>query len=196
MHWMIKCRSKPDTRELREATLDAHRNFLDGWRAQTWFSGPIFDDDNINPLGSLRFIELPDRAAAQAYIDADPYTTADIFAEIIVQAWSPAVDTRQLTYARKDGTMQFILHAIDVPDSDALRAPLRLAHRDYLNEHADVLPARGPLKTDDGQTIIGSACILDVADRAAAEALWANEPFNKAGVYENVTIERWRFGHV
>lgn len=196
MHWMIKCRSKPDTRELREATLEAHRNFLDGYRDETWFSGPIFDDDMVNPLGSLRFIEFPDRAAAQAYIDADPYTTADIFADITVQAWVPRAETRQLTYPRKDGTMQFVLHAMDVPNSAAIRDPLRQAHWDYLDTFADALPARGPLKSDDGETTIGSVCILDVPDRAAAEAFWANEPFNKAGVYDKVTMERWRFGHV
>jgi uncharacterized protein YciI len=50
--------------------------------------------------------------------------------------------------------------------------------------------------TDDGETIVGSACLLDVADRAAAEALWADEPFNKAGVYGHVTIQRWIWGHV
>ena len=42
---------------------------------------------------------------------------------------------------------------------------------------------------------IGSVLILDVADKPQAEAFWADEPFNRAGVYE-WTMERWRFGHV
>jgi hypothetical protein len=50
--------------------------------------------------------------------------------------------------------------------------------------------------TDDGETTIGSALLLDIADRAEAEALLADEPFNQAGVYGNVSIERWIFGHV
>jgi len=196
MHWMIKCRSKPDTDELRTATIPAHKAHLDKHREMTWFSGPIFTDDGTSAIGSLRFIEFPDRDAAQAYIDADPYTTEGIFESIDIRCWEPALKHRQLTYPRKEGTQQFIVHCTDVADSAALRGPLRQAHRDYLDDHTHMVVARGPLKTDDGETIIGSALLLDVANRAAAEALLADEPFNRAGVYENVSIERWLFGHV
>jgi uncharacterized protein YciI len=64
MHWLIKCRSKPDTDALRLATIDAHRNFLDGYPEVTWYSGPLFTDDNKNAIGRLRLIEFPDRDAA------------------------------------------------------------------------------------------------------------------------------------
>jgi uncharacterized protein YciI len=193
---MVKCRSKPGTDELRTATIPAHKAHLDKFRAETWFSGPLFTDDGASAIGSLRFIEFPDRAAAQAYIDADPYTTEGIFESINIQAWQPALEHRQLTYPRREGTQQFIVHCTDVADGAARREPLRQAHRDYLEQYADQVVARGPLKTDDGETVIGSALLLDVADRAAAEALLADEPFNKAGVYEQVTIERWLFGYV
>ncbi|MEK9660354.1 MAG: YciI family protein, partial [Alphaproteobacteria bacterium] len=85
MHWLIKCRSKPGTDALREATIDAHRDFLDGYPEVTWYSGPIFSDDNKNALGSLRLIEFPDRDTALAYINADPYTKAGIFQSITVE---------------------------------------------------------------------------------------------------------------
>jgi len=42
---------------------------------------------------------------------------------------------------------------------------------------------------------IGSVLIVDVADKAEANAFWSNEPYNRAGVYD-WTMERWRFGHV
>ena len=111
MHWLIKCRSKPDTDALRLATIDAHRNFLDGYPEVTWYSGPIFTDDNKNAIGSLRLIEFPDRDAALAYINADPYTKAGIFQSITVERWKPGLDVRQRDYIRKDGTMQFVIHA-------------------------------------------------------------------------------------
>lgn len=196
MHWMVKCRSKPGTDELRTATIPAHIAHLDKFREQTWFSGPLFTDDGASAIGSLRFIDLPDRAAAVAYINADPYSMEGIFANVDIQHWQPALEHRQLTYPRQEGTQQFIVHCTDVADSAALREPLRQAHRDYLNERADQVVARGPLKTDDGAAVTGSALLLDVADRAAAEALLANEPFHQAGVYGQVSIERWLFGHV
>jgi uncharacterized protein len=196
MHWLIKCRSKPGTDALRMATIAAHSSFLDGYPEVTWYSGPLFTDDNKNAIGSLRLIEFPDRDAALAYINADPYTKASIFQSIVVERWKPGLDVRQRGYARKDGTMQFVIHCHDKPDSDVLRTPLRDAHINYLNDHKGITVARGPLLDDDGVKTIGSLLILDVANRAEAESFWAGEPFNRAGVYEWTTIERWRFGHV
>jgi uncharacterized protein len=196
MHWLIKCRSKPGTDSLREATIGAHRNFLDGYPEVTWYSGPLFTDDNKNAIGSLRLIEFPDREAALAYINADPYTRAGIFQAITVARWKPGLDVRQRDYARKDGTMQFVIQARDKPDGGARRAPLRDAHRAYLDKHGAIVVARGPLLDDSGTHTIGSLLILDVRDKDQAEAFWADEPFNDAGVYEWTTIERWRFGHV
>src|SRR5262245_33499282 len=99
MHWLIKCRSKPATDALRLATIAAHRNFLDGYPEVTWYSGPLFTDDNQNAIGSLRLIEFPDRGAARAYIDADPYTKAGIFQTITIERWKPVLDVRQRDYA-------------------------------------------------------------------------------------------------
>jgi uncharacterized protein YciI len=197
MHWMIKCRSKSGTDDLRKATIPAHRAHLDKYRSETWFSGPIFTDNGVSAIGSLRFIEFPDRAAAVTYIDADPYLREGIFENVDIQRWQPSLEHRQLTYERQEGTQQFIVHCTDVADSADLRAPLRSAHREYLNGLGSKVIARGPLKTDDGETTTGSAFLLDVADRAAAEALMAKEPYTQAGgVYDHITIERWLFGHV
>ena len=195
MHWLIKCRSKPGTDALRTATIAAHSAFLDGYPEVTWFSGPLFTDDNKNAIGSLRLIEFPDRAAASAYIHADPYTRAGIFQSISIQRWRPGLNVRQRAYSRKDGTMQFVIHCHDKPDGSARRAPLRDAHLKYLEEHKDIIVARGPLLDDDGVKTLGSVLILDVADKAGAEAFWAGEPFHRAGIYD-WTMERWRFGHV
>lgn len=196
MHWLIKCRSKPATDALREATLPAHRNFLDGYPEVTWYSGPLFTDDNKNAIGSLRLIEFPDRAAALAYINADPYTKAGIFQSIAIERWQPRLEVRQRDYPRKPDTMQFVIHAHDKTDGSKRREPLREAHEAYLTRHRDILIARGPLLDDAGARSIGSLIMLDVANKAEAEAFWADEPFNRAGVYEWITMERWRFGHV
>lgn len=196
MHWLVKCRSKPATDALREATLPAHRNFLDGYPEVTWYSGPLFTDDNKNAIGSLRLIEFPDRAAALTYINADPYTKASIFQSIGIERWRPGLQVRQRDYPRKAGTMQFVIHARDKADGAARRAPLREAHLAYLNQHASIIVARGPLLDDDDNRTTGSLILLDVANKVQAEAFWAGEPFNRAGVYEWATMERWRFGHV
>ena len=196
MHWLIKCRSKPNSDDLRLATIDAHRRFLDGYAEVTWYSGPIFSDDNKNAIGSLRLIELPDRAAAFAYINSDPYTRAGLFEAINIERWDPRFGGRQRDYPRKDGTMQFVIHCRDKADGETLRAPLRIEHHERLNANNNITVVRGPLLTDDGSRMIGSLLILDVTDKKQAEAFWAGGPFVRAGVYDWWTIERWRFGHV
>jgi uncharacterized protein len=196
MHWLIKCRAKPGIDELRAATLPAHTKFLDGYPDVTWYSGPLFTDDNKNAIGSLRLIEFPHRAAALTYINADPYTKAGIFQSIAIERWQPRLDVRQRNYPRKPHTMQFVIHAHDKSDGDTRRTPLREAYEAYLTSHNDILVARGPLLDDAGARSIGSLIMLDVANKAEAETFWANEPFNRAGVYDWGTMERWRFGHV
>jgi uncharacterized protein YciI len=38
----------------------------------------------------------------------------------------------------------------------------------------------------------GSVVILDLEDRAAAEAFAAGDPYNQAGLFERVTISAWK----
>jgi uncharacterized protein YciI len=194
MHWLIKCQAKPGSDALRAATLEAHKAFLDGYANVTWYSGPLFTDDNENVIGSLRLIEFADRDAALAYIAADPYTRAGMFEAITIQRWRPGLDVRQRDYLRRDGTMQFVIHCRDKPEGGARRLTQREAHLEYLQRHRDIIVARGALLDDEGVSI-GSVLILDVAEKGEAEAFWADEPFNRAGVYD-WTMERWRFGHV
>ena len=196
MHWLIKCRAKPAIDELRVATLPAHTRFLDGYPEVTWYSGPLFTDDNKNAIGSLRLIEFPDREAANVYINADPYTQAGIFQSISIERWKPTFDVRQRDYKRKPDTMQFVIHAHDKPDGAARRVPLRVAQHAYLDRHPQIYIARGPLLDDEGKHMIGSLIMIDVANKTEADAFLAGLPFNCGGVYERATMERWRFGHV
>jgi uncharacterized protein YciI len=44
---------------------------------------------------------------------------------------------------------------------------------------------------DSAEQMIGSLVILDVADMAAAEAWAANDPYAKAGLFEDVQLIHW-----
>lgn len=52
----------------------------------------------------------------------------------------------------------------------------------------------GALLADDGVARTGSVLILNVPNRAAAEAFSADEPFRKAGLFKTVKISRMRRG--
>jgi len=80
----------------------------------------------------------------------------------------------------------------DKPDSAELRAKVRDAHLEYLTANLDKLLAAGALTTDDGTGGHGSVFLVDTDDRKQAEAFIAGDPFTKAGLFEKVTVSRWR----
>jgi len=90
--------------------------------------------------------------------------------------------------------MLFIIYQEDGPQGAALRAVAREAHFAYLEKHRDILVLGGALLADDGVTRTGSVLIINVRDRAAAEAFSADEPLRKAGVFKSVRISRMRRG--
>ncbi|PLX96615.1 MAG: hypothetical protein C0622_14635 [Desulfuromonas sp.] len=86
--------------------------------------------------------------------------------------------------------MLFVVRCVDKKDHLAVRQENRPTHVEYLKSQGDALFAAGPL-LDDAEQMCGSVVILDVADRAAAEAFAAGDPYAKAGLFESVTIDRW-----
>jgi len=88
--------------------------------------------------------------------------------------------------------MLFLVHCIDKPDGTGIRGANRNAHLEHLERHADRLFCAGPLLSDDGAAMVGSAIIIDFDDRAGAEQFAAEDPYAKAGLFQSVTIRPWR----
>lgn len=91
----------------------------------------------------------------------------------------------------------FVLHCLDKPNSMDLRLANREAHLAYIRSRLDEVKVAGPMLDDDGQ-MAGSLLIVDVADKAAAEAFTAADPYNKAGLFERVDVKAVKitFGQV
>lgn len=62
----------------------------------------------------------------------------------------------------------------------------------YLTTNKNLLLAAGALIEDDGTGGSGGILIVDTDDRKEAERFIANDPFSKAGLFEKVTVTRWR----
>ncbi|MBX6323904.1 MAG: YciI family protein [Rhodospirillaceae bacterium] len=88
--------------------------------------------------------------------------------------------------------MQFAIYCLDKPDHLAKRMENRPAHLEYLKKFTREIQLAGPLLADDGQTMIGSLFIVDMPDRAAAEAFSAGDPYRKNGVFASVDIRPFR----
>ncbi|MGF1627746.1 MAG: YciI family protein [Alphaproteobacteria bacterium] len=90
--------------------------------------------------------------------------------------------------------MLWSIHCVDRPDSTDLRMSLRPDHLSYLKEQNALIVLAGATLTDDGDTMTGSVFVIDAADRAAAEAFSAADPFTKGGLFARVEIKRMRKG--
>jgi uncharacterized protein len=75
---------RPACLDLRLATRPSHLTFLEA-RAQVIVNAGALLDDAGKPAGSLLVIDVPDRAAAQAFAAADPYTQAGLFESTVVR---------------------------------------------------------------------------------------------------------------
>ena len=91
--------------------------------------------------------------------------------------------------------MLYIIHCIDKPGAQALRDATRAAHRAYLDRFRDKIVLGGGLLADDASGHLGSTIILNVKDRAEAEAFIRDEPFTKAGIYASQSLHRMRKGY-
>lgn len=88
--------------------------------------------------------------------------------------------------------MHFVIYCLDKPGHAQVRTDNRPAHVEYLKASADKIVCAGPMLSDDGEGMIGSALVMEFADRAEAEAWAASDPYAKAGLFESVSIRAWK----
>jgi hypothetical protein len=84
--------------------------------------------------------------------------------------------------------MHFVVRCTDKPGHQEVRLANRAAHLEFLKANLDRLLMAGPTLTDDGQAMTGSVLVLDVADRTALDALLAQDPYAKAGLFQSVEV--------
>ena len=79
---------RPGALELRMATRPAHLAFMAEQAAKIVSAGALLDAEG-RPAGTLALLELPDRAAAEAFAAADPYAKAGLFESSVLRPFRP-----------------------------------------------------------------------------------------------------------
>jgi uncharacterized protein YciI len=87
--------------------------------------------------------------------------------------------------------MLFAVIRHDKPDSLALRMSERPKHLRYLKEVLHTITYGGALLDSEGKQI-GSTLFIDVADKAAADAFAAADPYVDAGLFATTVIQQFR----
>ncbi|CAH1663165.1 YciI family protein [Chelatococcus asaccharovorans] len=87
--------------------------------------------------------------------------------------------------------MLFIITCIDKPDAAARRLANYDAHKAYLETAAIRNLLSGPLVHETEDRMIGSHFLVEARSREDVEEFNRNDPFNRAGVWGEITIHRF-----
>jgi len=90
----------------------------------------------------------------------------------------------------------FCLHCLDnETDGSVRRAETRSAHLAWVASLGGTCRRAGPLLSEDGR-MIGSVFLFEAESLAAAQAVHAEDPYVKGGVFDDVRINetRWAVG--
>lgn len=193
-HWVITAWYRSDGATLRGATLPEQNRYVAGFADRMIGYGHIVSDDGTETLATTFFMQLDDRTAADSFIAGEPMNRAEAVERMTVQRWSNSFLKSQADYRRK-GLQQFFCTGSKIADTGPLFAAHLTDHEKYFKRYEDSFIFRGPIRSADGADNIGTALLLELPDRAAAEEFWNNEPFAANGGYQDDSrIYRWVFG--
>jgi uncharacterized protein YciI len=85
--YMFRLMDKSDGAALRQRVRPEHKAYLAQVAERIAFAGPLTHDDGVTMIGSLLAIDFPSRAAAMAWLAAEPFTCAGLYAGVEVQAF-------------------------------------------------------------------------------------------------------------
>jgi uncharacterized protein YciI len=191
--WAIYCWDKPGMAETRRELLAEQKSYVKNFGERVIGYGHFVSDDGRDALGTSFFMQLDDRAAADKFLALEPMNKAGVFGRVEVHRWSNSFQKRATDYARR-GLQQFLCTGPKTAAPEFYRTHLH-AHESYFASFADSFIFRGPIRSADGADNVGTALLLELPDRAAADEFWKNEPFARNGGYErDALIVRWVFG--
>jgi uncharacterized protein YciI len=191
--WAIYCWDKPGMQDKRRALLAEQKRYVEGFGDRVIGYGHLVSDDGGDMLGTTFFMQLDDRAAADSFVAEEPLNNAGLYERREIHRWSNSFQKRATDYRRK-GMQQFLCTGPKTGTPEFFRAHLH-AHESYFASYGDSFIFRGPIRSADGTENIGTALLLELPDRAAADKFWNQEPFAKNGGYgRDARIVRWVFG--
>lgn len=86
----------------------------------------------------------------------------------------------------------FAIICTDKPGHAHVRQATRADHLAYARQSQDKMLVGGPLLGPDGESMVGSLLVMDFPDLEAARAWCADDPYNKAGLFESVVVRPYK----
>lgn len=85
--------------------------------------------------------------------------------------------------------MYFIVRCFYRPGGVEERLSIRRTHIDYMITHRHFIEQGGALVAADGESVVGMFLLFNVDSMTHAEKLLDDEPYTRAGLFEQRTIE-------
>ena len=171
----------PGTQATRRALLPDQKSYVKNFGERVIGYGHFVSDDGRDTLGTSFFMQLDDRAAADKFLADEPLNKAGVYQRVEIHRWSNSFGKRAADYRRK-GMQQFLCTGPKTGTPEFSATPAR---RDpYFASYGDSFIFRGPIRSADGADNIGTALLLELPDRAAADKFWNDEPFARNGGYQ------------
>ena len=96
MLFVLICTDKPGSLDLRLATRAQHIAYLETYKSRIVQAGPMLDQDG-RPCGSLLIIDVADRAEAEGFAAADPYSRSLLFESVVIRPYRSVFRDGELT---------------------------------------------------------------------------------------------------
>ena len=127
--WAIYCWDKPGMQSTRRALLPDQTSYVKNFGERVIGYGHFVSDDGRDTLGTSFFMQLDDRAAADAFVAGEPMSKAGLYQRVEIHRWSNSFQKRQADYRRK-GLQQFLCTGPKTGTPEFFRAHLN-AHESY-----------------------------------------------------------------
>jgi len=191
--WAIYCWDKPGRESIRCTLIAEQNRYINSFGERVIGYGHFVSDEGRDTLGTSFFMQLDDRAAADEFVANEPMDKAGVYQRVEIHRWSNSFQKRAADYVRK-GLQQFLCTGPKTGTPEFFREHLH-AHESYFASYRESFIFRGPIRSADGADNIGTALLIELPNRAAADRFWNEEPFVMNGGYQgDVRITRWVFG--
>ncbi|MFI6505574.1 YciI family protein [Nonomuraea typhae] len=179
MEFFCYHRDRADSAALRDELLEAHWSYMDGFAEELIARGPTFERGTETASGSVHIADLRDAAAARAFAFDEPNYQAGVYRDVLVRRWRNVLGRTMWDFpgGREGGNRYLVLGLGEGQAADLVPPPGR-----------EGLIAYGPLLSDDGETWLGTAALIEATDPEAAGAVLTRDR------YADVEVHDWEFG--
>ncbi len=195
MEYFIYCRDHPGTEALRAELNEAHWSFMDQYAEAMIARGPTLAPDGETATGSVHIVDLPDADAARRFAFDEPNYRAGVYRDVFLRRWSNTLGATMWDFTGAvPPRSRFLILAPGRPGMSATRAALGNEQNAHLAMYRDRIIVCGSLLSDDGAEWQGTAMMVELGDRTAAEAVLTDGPYARIGLFAHIEVHPWRFG--